>query len=420
MKEIRDKQDLIKSKNKNGLILRIVLIIIVALVVILVSGTVISLFQEPTNIFVVEEGKLTLEETADAYIIRNEIVLKGENYKNGMEKTKAEGKKVAKGDTVFRYYVNGEDELKKKIDDLNNQILEAYGDEKVDYSAEVIAIKEQITTLLENMTHTNNVEEIERYKKEIDECNTKITRIIGENSKKGSYIRELIDEKEKYEKELNANAEIIKATESGIVSYKVDGYEETFKTDNFDYLSKEFLDGLDLKSGDMIDSSDEKGKIVTSFESYLAIVLSSESAKKAEVGDTVRIDIGEDNLVKAEIIEIKKEKDDSRLIVFKMIDLSENILDYRKITVDVIWWSYSGLKVPNSSIIKEGDYSYVIRSREGYDSKILVKVLQSNDSYSLVDNYSSKELSDMGYSTDEIRNMYTIKLYDRIKLNVNK
>ena len=309
MKEIRDKQDLIKSKNKKGLILRIVLIIIVALVVILVSGTVISLFQEPTNVFVVEEGKLTLEETADAYIIRNEIVLKGENYKNGMEKTKAEGKKVAKGDTVFRYYVNGEDELKKKIDDLNNQILEAYGDEKVDYSAEVIAIKEQITTLLENMTHTNNVEEIERYKKEIDECNTKITRIIGENSKKGSYIRELIDEKEKYEKELNANAEIIKATESGIVSYKVDGYEETFKTDNFDYLSKEFLDGLDLKSGDMIDSSDEKGKIVTSFESYLAIVLSSESAKKAEVGDTVRIDIGEDNLVKAEIIEIKKEKD---------------------------------------------------------------------------------------------------------------
>lgn len=71
MKEIRDKQDLIKSKNKKGLILRIVLIIIVALVVILVSGTVISLFQEPTNVFVVEEGKLTLEETADAYIIRN-------------------------------------------------------------------------------------------------------------------------------------------------------------------------------------------------------------------------------------------------------------------------------------------------------------------------------------------------------------
>ena len=106
MKEIRDKQDLIKSKNKKGLILRIVLIIIVALVVILVSGTVISLFQEPTNVFVVEEGKLTLEETADAYIIRNEIVLKGENYKNGMEKTKAEGKKVAKGDTNDTFKVN--------------------------------------------------------------------------------------------------------------------------------------------------------------------------------------------------------------------------------------------------------------------------------------------------------------------------
>ena len=416
MKEIRNKQEIINKKNKKSLIVKIVVIIVVILIFLLMSGTVINLFQQPSDIFVVEEGTLSLEETADAYIIRNEIVLEGENYKNGMEKTKAEGKKVAKGDTVFRYYVNGEEELKKKIDDLNNQILEAYGDEKVDYSGEVAAIKEQITGLLEDMTNTNNMEEISQYKKEIDECNSKITRIIGENSKKGSYIKELIDEKEKYEEELNDNAEIIKATESGIVSYKVDGYEETFKTDNFDYLSKEFLEGLDLTSGDMIESSNEKGKIITNFESYLAIILSSESAKQAEVGDTVRIDIGEDNLVRAEIVEIKEEGEE-RLIVFKMIDLSENILDYRKISVDVVWWSYSGLKVPNSALLKEGDYYYVIRNREGYDSKVLVKVLQSNESYSLVDNYTSQELSEMGYSAEEIRNIYTIKLYDKIKTN---
>lgn len=416
MKEIRDKQEIINKKNKKNIIAKIVVLIVVILLIILMSGTVINLFQQPSDTFVVEEGTLSLEETADAYIIKNEVVLEGENYKNGMEKTKAEGKKVAKGDTVFRYYVNGEEELKKKIDDLNNQILEAYGDEQVEYSSEVVAIQEQITSLLEDMTETNNMEEIEQYKKEIDECNSKITKIIGENSKKGSYIKKLIDQKSKYEKELNDNAEIIKAPESGIVSYRVDGYEETFKTDNFDYLSKSFLEGLDLRSGDMIESSDEKGKIVTSFESYLAIILSSESAMNAEIGDTVRIDIGEDNLVKAEIVEIKEEGQE-RLIVFRMIDLSANILDYRKISVDVIWWSYSGLKVPNSALQKEGDYNYVIRNREGYDSKILVKVLQSNESYSLVDNYTSQELSEMGYSTEEIRNMYTIKLYDRIKTN---
>ena len=94
-------------------------------------------------------------------------------------------------------------------------------------------------------------------------------------------------------------------------------------------------------------------------------------------------------------------------------------MNYRKISIDVIWWSYSGLKVPNSALMKEGDYYYVIRNRAGYDAKMLVKVLQTNETYSLVDNYSSSELSEMGYTATEIRNMYTIKLYDKIKTNAN-
>ena len=100
-----------------------------------------------------------------------------------------------------------------------------------------------------------------------------------------------------------------------------------------------------------------------------------------------------------------------------MIELSENILNYRKIAIDIIWWSSTGFKVPNSSIIKDGDNAYVIRNRAGYDVKILVKVLKSNESYSLVDNYSSNELFDMGYNATEVRNMYTIKIYDKIKIN---
>lgn len=419
MKNIKNKNDIIEKKNKKNLITKIVTIAVATVLIVFMSGTILKLFQEPSDIFVVEEGTLSLEETTDAYIIRNEIVLKGENYKNGMEKTKPEAKKVAKGDTVFRYYASGEDELKQKIDELNNKILDAQDTENMKYSSEVENMKKQIKELLEQMYKTNNTEDLEMYKREISECNSKITKIIGENSEKGSYLRELINEKEKYEKKLYDNAEIIKAPESGIVSYRVDGYEETLKTDDFGYLSKSFLENLELRTGEMIASSNEKGKIVTSFESYLVVVLTSDVAKSAEIGDKVKIDIGTDKLVKAEIVKIKDENEKERLIVFKLIDLSENILNYRKISIDVIWWSYSGLKVPNSALKKEGDYYYVIRNRAGYNAKILVKVLQSNDTYSLVDNYSSSELSEMGYTATEIRNMYTIKLYDKIKTSAD-
>ena len=417
MGKVSDKEEIKKKVNIRNKITSVLVFIIVTLLMIFMFRTVIHLIRQPSDIFVVEEGTLSLEETSEAYIIRNELVLKGENYKNGMEKTKAEGKKVAKGDTVFRYYANGENELKKKIEDINKEILEAQSTETITDPAELGVVKRQIKDLLEKMAASNNVEDLEMYKKEIAECNEKMTKIIGKNTKKGSYLQELINKKAKYEKELYNNAEIIKAKKSGIVSYRVDGFEDVLKVDknaSFNYLNEEFLNNLDLRTGELVASSNEKGKIITSFDVYLATVLSSEAAKNAKENTTVKLDIGEEKPVRARIVKIKKEGE-KRLVVFRVVDLSEAILNYRKIAIDVIWWSYSGLKVPNSAIIKEGDYNYVIRNRAGFDSKILVKVLQSNDTYSLVENYTPKELSEMGYDANEIRNMFTIKLYDRIK-----
>ncbi len=415
MNNNEDKNEKVKKVHRKNVITKIVVLLIAIVIMIVMFRTAIQLFKQPTDVFVVEKGTLRLEETADAYIIRNEIVLKGENYKNGMEKVKTEGKKVAKKDTVFRYYVNGEDELKKRIEEIDNKILEVQDTELSGYSNEVENIKNQIKELLNQMSDTNNIEDLQKYKKEISECNSKIVKIIGENTKKGSYLRDLINKKEKYEKKLEEKSEIIKAKESGIISYRVDGYEETLKPKRIKKLTKEFLEKLDLRTGDIVEASNEEGKIITSFDCYLATVLNSDAARNAKIGDSVNIDIGYDSFVKAKVYSIKDENNGERLIVFKIIDLSENILNYRKISIDIIWWSYSGLKVPKSALIKEGDYHYVIKRRAGYNSKILVKVLQSNDTYSLVDNYSSSELSEMGYSADEIRNIYTIKMYDKIQ-----
>ena len=44
----------------------------------------------------------------------------------------------------------------------------------------------------------------------------------------------------------------------------------------------------------------------------------------------------------------------------------------------------------------------------------MVKILKQNDAYSIVDNYTTQELQEMGYSYDEISNMYSIKRYDKI------
>ena len=61
--------------------------------------------------------------------------------------------------------------------------------------------------------------------------------------------------------------------------------------------------------------------------------------------------------------------------------------------------------------------SYVVRTRIGYEDKILVKILKSNERYSIVTKYTSEELGELGYTSQEIRNMSSIAIYDEILIN---
>ena len=53
----------------------------------------------------------------------------------------------------------------------------------------------------------------------------------------------------------------------------------------------------------------------------------------------------------------------------------------------------------------------------GYEDKILIKILESNEKYSIVTRYTSEELTELGYSLSEINNMPTVTIYDEILIN---
>ena len=133
--------------------------------------------------------------------------------------------------------------------------------------------------------------------------------MVGELSPSGSYIRSLIDKRNEYATELNSGSEYISAPQSGIVSYRIDGLEEVLsaKTQDFSYLSIETLENLNLKTGQIIATSEEAGKIINNFKCYIAIPLSSENAKEATVGDNVMLRLASSKEVEATIEYIAKE-----------------------------------------------------------------------------------------------------------------
>lgn len=351
------------------------------------------------------------------YVIRDEKIAKGNNDDKEMVQIKSEGEKVAKDSQIFRYVSENEEEINTKISKLDNKIQEALAGQTDLFSSDIKAIENQIENKIDGLKSKNDIQEISEYKKDINTYITKKSKIAGELSPAGSYINELIKERDKCQKELKENSEYVNAPMAGVVSYRVDDLEEILTPDNFENLNKEMLENLNLQTGQIITTSSEKGKVINNYECYIATILDSEEAKEATTGKKVVLRLSTQDEVDATISYIAKQDNKSVLIVFKIGDCVEKLIDYRKITFDVIWWRYEGLKVPKSAIIYDNGLSYIVRNRAGYQDKILVEILKENDNYCIVGNYDNEDLKSLGFTTSDISNMKKISIYDEILIN---
>lgn len=415
-----------KNKRENKFInlvkkhKKLILMLILACILIYIIYIVVNLVRNPTDTVFVEMGRIEEEEQAVGYIVRDETVLKGENYKNGIEQIKTEGEKVAKDEEIFRYYSNNEEALVEKIKELDAKIDEAMSEESILPSQDTQALEQQIDKTISTLYGESNLTKIQESKQEISNNMTKKARITGELSPSGSYLNKLINERSKYENQLNSGAEYLTATKSGIVSYRVDGYESILSTDDFSKYTKEFLESLNLRTGQIIPTSNESGKIIDNYYCYIVCVLDSDYARDAEVGDKVTLRLPSGSEVEA-TIEYKTEEDSDYILTFRIKNGVEELISYRKISFSIIWWSESGLRIPNSAISTEerngNEVKYVTRTRLGYEDKILIKILKANDKYSIVTKYTSEELTELGYTLSEITDMPNIAIYDEILIN---
>ena len=399
--------------NKKKIIISILLFCIIIYSIIIIY----KLIGNPADNFFVENGEITFEESTEGYIIRDETIVEGNNYKNGIAQIKSEGDKVAKGESIFRYYSNNEEDLTKKIKDLDVKIQDAMSKDNTLFSSDIKLLESQIEQKLVDIYEQNDIQKIKEYKKDINTYITKKAKIAGEKSPSGSYIKKLIDERTSYENKLNEGAEYVTAPKSGVVSYRVDGLEDVLSVDGFSKLNKKFLDDLKLKTSQVIATSEEKGKVINNFKCYLACYIKSDKAKEAKIGDKVKIRLPNSKETTATVEYISVEEDNGVLLVFGLENYVEELISYRKIAFDIIWWSDKGLKVPNSAILKdENNISYVVRNRAGYYEKIYVNVLRNNNNYSIVKNYTTKELQELGIDNNQISNRKSISLYDQLVL----
>lgn len=399
---------------------RTIIFIVVLLVVLFGTYEFFDLLNDSNTTFLVENGRISQHETVEGFLLRSETVVVGENYGNELVQIRSEGEKVGKGEPIFRYTSQNEKELNEKIQELDIQIQEVLKNEIVFFSSDIKLLDNQIEEALIESYKINDLKKINGYKKDINSYMTKKAKIAGNYSKNGTIIKDLITKRNEYEKQLNNSSEYIKSATSGIVSYKIDGLENVLKIGDYNYLSTEFLKGLNIKTSQIISSNSEKGKLIDNFKCYIACTLNSEESKKAKVGDLLKLRLPNTSEITTKIEFIKDEENGDRLFVFEVENEINELISSRKIVVDVIWWSDTGLKVPVSAVNNEEKLTYVIRNKAGYEEKVYVKVLRQNNKYAIVKNYSNEELVNLGYDLNNLSGKKSISLYDEIKYRTNR
>ena len=394
-------------------------IVLLSAIICLIAYTVYSVAKfivKPSDALVVDKGTISETETVDGYIIRNEVIVNSQNADTEIIEIKSEGAKVAKGEEIFRYKITNESEISTQIEELNNKIQEALEGQTNLFPGDIKALDAQIDKILGKTMNTNNIQTITENKKEITNYLTKKAKIAGELSPADSYINGLIAQKTELENRLSNESNNEISPMSGVVSYRVDGLETELNANKLSEITIGYLEGLNLKTGQIISKNTSKGKVLNSFSCYIAVVRKIDDKHDAKVGDKITLRTSMDSTIKSTVQDIKEENG-KQLIILEITKGVEELIKYRKISLDIVWWEKEGLRVPKSSIIYENGLSYVVRNRAGVKTKILVKILKENDNYSIIGNYKVEELKELGFSATEIPKMSQINIYDEILVN---
>lgn len=408
MSKIINLEEATKKKKTHKIFIYLIFI----LIIIYIIYTIYLLCKNSTDTYMVETGTVALDESAIGYIIRDETVIKGENYKNGMYQIVPEGEKAAKNQTVFRYYGNNEEQIKKEIADTDEKLQKALANQNTIPKTDIKNIEKQIENKLELLNKETDIQSINEYYKNISELLNKKARMVGELSPTGSYIKELTDQREKLESELLKSSEYMVTPKSGIISYRIDDLENILTIDSADKLTEESLENMDIKTGKLISASNEGAKVIDNFNCYIVTFLDSDQAKEVAENTNVTITLSNGEDLNAVIYKKYQQENGKMLIILKLDTLIDELISYRKISFNITWWTASGLKIKNSSIVEdENGLKYVIRKKTGNYSKMLVKVLRKNEKYSIVDTYKDSELENLKV---DMAKYIKISIYDKL------
>jgi putative membrane fusion protein len=402
---------------------------------------------------IVRSGIIEDTVNCDVSIVRDETVLDSP-FEGSCILTAGEGDKVPMGARVATVLRDDSMQLYEELRKKDVEILKVQKQKSENqdfFSEDLVKIEEDISQKLLMVIeegNRNSFSGTRQLREDIDVLVRKKASIFGSKSKSDSFIKSLQAEKHQLELKIRQGTREIVSGFSGIVSYSIDGYEKVLYPAAIPKLKPDTLADIKNKASHPGLNHVKVGlnkpfmKIIRDIDCYLVFVLDEKSAAAYKVDDIIRIRINDINKVIDGTVDYKSEKLDGKYVVSVKIDKGiSDTVSLRKINIDLIKRSYSGLKVPLSSlrnidttnmnaelVLAKGSYASVRKvhiAGQNADSAIIEKIQPDKDKGGNESTGSqSKQTAAVDKADAEKENLdkeqYEINLYDIFIVNPGK
>ena len=237
--------------------------------------------------------------------------------------------------------------------------------------------------------------------------NRKIT--VGENIDVNSMLNELYAQRKKLESSITGNDTVV-ADQAGYFVSAVDGNESSVDYSKATELSVSNIQNI--FSNQKKSDSNAVGKIIKSFDWYVACVVNQESILGLEEGSAVSVNFPESEAgeLESEIAAINRDAENPGKVslILKLNNMDEKIASLRSDKVELRFNKYSGIKIPNSALravtLEEDGKQRTVKCVYVLSGNIvkrkLVEVIYTGEDYVL----AKSNISEAGY----------VRLYDRV------
>lgn len=219
------------------------------------------------------------------------------------------------------------------------------------------------------------------------------------------------EESNRIQKGVDINGE---KSNSGIISYKIDGYEKKFIPREWERYTYDLLDFPEEDNKIIIKDGI---KIIKNYNWYLAFISSDLEKYKYEVGDIINIYFKKEDInTYGRVVALNEDKDQIVYIV-RFNSYLEQIYTNRFPEFEIIVEKKFGLKVPTRSIIeKDGIYGVYIKELNGIVKFRAVEIIFQDNEHTIVSKSPDGFMKLQG--EDFLRR--TITIYDEVFTNPSR